>query len=120
MDIAGGMAASRHANSVVATVAVDRLDFKKPIRLGNIVRLKAKLTWVGRTSMEVKLEVLSEDFETQRIELTNQAYFVYVALDQNGRPKPVPGLILETDEERKEFEDGKKRRDLRLRSRGNR
>ncbi|RKX70271.1 acyl-CoA thioesterase, partial [candidate division WOR-3 bacterium] len=87
---------------------------------GNIVRLKAKLTWVGRTSMEVKLEVLSEDFETQRIELTNQAYFVYVALDQNGRPKPVPGLILETDEERKEFEDGKKRRDLRLRSRGNR
>lgn len=117
MDIAGGMAASRHSNSIVVTVGVDSLDFKHPIRLGDIVRLKARLTWVGQTSIEVKIEVCSENFETKEIELTNQAYFVYVALDHDGKPKPVPPLILKTEDERQEFEAGKKRRELRLASR---
>ncbi len=114
IDIAGGMAASRHANSVVVTASVDNLDFRHPVKLGDIVRLKAKLTWVGKTSMEVKVDVFAENVKTHEVQLTNRAYLVYVALDESGKPKQVPGLRLETKEEMLEFKKAEKRRENRL------
>ncbi|WP_058485733.1 acyl-CoA thioesterase [Defluviitalea phaphyphila] len=114
IDIAGAMAASRHSNKTVATVYVDSLDFKHPVRMGELVMLKAKLTWVGRTSMEVKVKVYAENLKTGAVILTNQAYLTFVALDDNGKPTPVPPLIPETEEEKKEYEEAEKRRIKRL------
>ena len=84
IDIAGAMAASRHSNKVVATVALDSLDFRHPVRMGEFVILKAKLTWVGRTSMEVTVSVFAENYETGSVIQTNKAYITYVALDHDG------------------------------------
>ena len=114
IDIAGAMAASRHSNKIVATVALDSLDFRHPVRVGQFVILKAKLTWVGRTSMEVKVDVFGEDFKTGEIIQTNKAYVTFVALDENGRPTPVPPLIPETEEEKKDYVEAQKRREERL------
>jgi len=117
MDIAGGMVASRHSNRIVVTAGVDSLDFKHPVHLGDIVRIKARLTWVGRTSMEVKVVVFAENFETRQIRLTNQAHIVYVALDRSGHPAAVPRLLLESAAEKGEFLRGEKRRRNRMEKR---
>lgn len=114
IDIAGAMAASRHSGRVVATVAVDSLDFRHPVRMGELVVLRAKLTWVGRTSMEAVVKAYAEDYKTGSVILTNKAYITYVALDENGKPTPVPPLIIETEEERKEFLAAEQRRIERL------
>ena len=114
IDIAGAMAASRHSNRVVATVAVDSLDFRHPVRMGELVTLKAKLTWVGRTSMEVTVNVYSENVKTGEVIKTNKAYMTYVALDDEGKPTPVPPLIPETDEEKEDYIKAEKRRNERL------
>lgn len=114
IDIAGAMAASRHSNRVVATVALDSLDFRHPARMGELVSLKAKLTWVGRTSMEVKVMVHAENLKTGNVIMTNKAYLTYVALDEQGNPTPVPPLIVTTEEEKREFEQAEIRRKERL------
>lgn len=114
VDVAGAMAASSHAQAVVATAVIDSVEFNEPVRVGEIIILRAHLTWVGRTSMEVLVEICSENYLTGETKLTNRAYITFVALDENGKPKPVPGLILETEEEKAEFEEAKKRRELRL------
>ena len=101
IDIAGAMAASRHSNTTVATACVDRLDFRHPIRVGELIMLRAKLTWVGKTSMEVKVKVYAENIKTGATILTNKAYLTFVALDEEGKPTPVPPLIPETDEEKR-------------------
>jgi len=117
IDIAGAMAASRHSNRIVATVALDSLDFRHPARMGELVMLKAKLTWVGRTSMEVKVSAYAENLKTGNVILTNQAYITFVALDDEGKPTPVPPLIPETEEEKREFEEAEIRRAERLKRR---
>lgn len=117
MDIAGAMAASRHSNKIVATVSVDSLDFRHPTRMGELVMLKAKLTWVGRSSMEILVEVYAENFKTGKVILTNTAFLTFVALDDNGKPTPVLPLIVETDEEKKMFAEAVQRREDRLRKR---
>lgn len=114
VDIAGAMAASRHAQSIVATAVIDSVEFNQPVRVGEMIILRARLTWVGRTSMEVMVEVCSENYLTGESKFTNRAYLTFVALDGNGKPHPVPGLILETDEEKKEYEEAIRRRDARL------
>lgn len=114
MDIAGAMAASRHANTVVATVAVDSLDFRHPVRKGEIVILKAKLIFTGRTSMEVAVTASAENITSGAIIVTNKAFFTYVALDDSGNPTPVPRLTPETDEERDAFQAAAKRREERI------
>ena len=114
IDIAGAMAASRHSNRVVATVALDSLDFRHPARMGELVILKAKLTWVGRTSMEVSVDVFAENIKSGSVILTNRAYVTYVALDEEGKPVSVPPLILETEEEKQIFKEAEKRREERL------
>lgn len=99
VDEAGGLAAMRHAQAPVVTVVVDSMTFMHPIYIGNFVEFKAALSHVGRTSIEVRIEVFRENPITGERILSNTAYFVYVALDEEGRPKPVPSLILETPEQ---------------------
>lgn len=117
VDIAGAMAAQRHCNRTVVTAAIDSVDFKHPVKQGQMVTLRAKVTWVGRTSMEVEVDVYSEDFLTGERKFTNKAYVTYVAVDQNGKPVEVNGLVLETDEEKQEYEAAQKRRCERLKRR---
>ena len=102
---------------IQATAAIDSVDFKQPVHGGETIVLKAKLTWVGRTSMEVLVEACSENYLTGETKFTNRAYFIFVSLDENGKPRPVPKLILETDEERREYQEALKRREERLKRR---
>ncbi len=114
VDIAGAMAASRHAQSIVATAVIDSVEFNQPVHMGEMVILRARLTWVGRTSMEVMVEVCSENYLSGELKFTNRAYLTFVALDKDGKPHPVPGLILETEEEKREYQEAIRRRDARL------
>lgn len=114
IDIAGAMAASRHSNKVVATIAVDYLEFKKAVKEGEILIVNAKLTWVGRTSMEVKVETFAENIKTGNIVLANKAFLIFVALNDDGSPVEVPGLELNTGDEKQEYDRAVRRRKLRL------
>jgi acyl-CoA hydrolase len=114
VDIAGAMAAQRHCNRITVTASIDSVDFKHPVHVGEMVILRAKVTWVGRTSMEVAVEVFSENYLTGETKFTNKAYLTFVAVNENCRPSPVPALIPETDEEKREFELAVKRREDRL------
>ncbi|MCR4437139.1 MAG: acyl-CoA thioesterase [Clostridiales bacterium] len=117
MDIAGAMAASRHSNRIVATVALDSVDFRHPARVGEMVILKAKVTWAGKTSMEVTVRVYAENIKTGNIIMTNKAYLTFVALDDEGKPCPVPALLPENEEEKKDYIEAELRRTERLKRR---
>jgi acyl-CoA hydrolase len=117
IDIAGALAASRHSNCVVATAALDSLDFRHPVRVGEMVRLKPRITWVGNTSMEVRVDVYCENMKTGAVIKTNKAYITFVALDDKGQPTQVPSLIINTDEEKLEYEKAIQRRKIRLENR---
>jgi acyl-CoA hydrolase len=114
MDEAGASAAIRHAQRPVVTVAVDQVLFREPINLGDLVTLTAELTYVGRSSMEVRLEVNAQNLLSGQVKHTNTAYFVYVALDDNGRPAPVPPLRPETPDEQRRWQAGQQRQASRL------
>ncbi len=114
MDEAGASAAIRHAGRPVVTVAVDQVLFREPIHLGDLLTVTAELTYVGRTSMEVRIEVQAENLVSRQVKHTNTAYFVYVALDADGRPAPVPPLRLDTDAERHQWDAAEKRQAYRL------
>ena len=114
VDQAGGLAAMRHAQNRVVTVAIDQMTFYEPIRVGDFITLNASLTYVGRTSMEVRVEVIAEDPILGSRSHTNTAYLVYVALDDEGRPKAVPRLIAESELEKRRMEEGKNRQEIRL------
>ena len=120
VDIAGAIAAQRHCNRIVVTAAIDSVEFKHPIKAGEIVILKAKVTWVGRTSMEVAVEVFSENYLTGERKFTNKAYLTFVAVDEDGKPVEVCGLLVETDEERDEYEAASSRRLERLKNKSKR
>ena len=92
IDIAGAMAATRHSNCVVATVSVEHLDFKKSIKVGSIVTLKAELVSVGKTSMKVKVDVFTENMKSNKKAQTNESFLIYVALDEDGYKTVVPLL----------------------------
>lgn len=113
-DEAGGIAAARHACRPVVTVTVDSMTFYSPVQIGNLVTFSAEVTWAGRTSMETRVVVAAENVLTGEITHTNSAYFVYVALGEDGRPTPVPPLICETDEEKERFKRGMLRQERRL------
>lgn len=117
IDIAGALSASRHSNCVVATAALDSLDFRHPVRVGEMVRLKPRITWVGNTSMEVRVDVYCENMKTGAVIKTNKAYITFVALDDKGQPTQVPSLIINTDEEKLEYEKAIQRRKIRLENR---
>nr|WP_319488260.1 acyl-CoA thioesterase [uncultured Caproiciproducens sp.] len=112
IDIVAGVVARRHSNNNVTTAEIDTLQFKNPVYATNLVVLHGKITYVGTSSMEVRVDSFSEDLLGQR-RLVNTAYLVLVALDDNEKPIPVPRLICETFQEKMEWEAGEKRRDLR-------
>jgi acyl-CoA hydrolase len=114
MDEAGASAAMRHAQCAVVTVAVDQVLFREPIHLGDLVCLTAELTYVGRTSIETRIEVTAQNLLTGATTHTNTAYFVYVALDAAGRPAPVAPLLVETETERRNWEAAQARQAYRL------
>ena len=116
-DEAGGMAASRHARRAVVTVAIDSMTFHSPVHIGNLVTVTAEVTWTGRTSMETRVVVNAEAVLTGESTHTNTAYFVYVALGENGRPTDVPPLLCQTEDEKLRFERAGQRQIDRLQSR---
>ena len=112
IDEMAGIVAHRHAGTIVTTACVDNLNFKAGAYLGNTVVLIGKMTYVGRTSMEVRIDTYVEDSDGMR-KMINRAYEVMVALDENKNPVKVPELIIENDEDREEYEAGRKRYELR-------
>ncbi len=114
MDIASALAAGKHCNSPVVTASVDNISFENPIKLGNVVHIEAKVTRAFNSSMEVHMKVWGEDTVQQYRYKSNEAYYTFVALDPNRKPKPVPQLIPETEEEIKLFDGALRRRQLRL------
>lgn len=115
VDMVAAMAAHRHSNSYVVTASVDYIDFRNPINLGEIVNLKSQVNRVFRTSMEVGVEVYSENAMTGERKHTTSAYVTFVAIDENsGLPKQVAPLIVKTAEERRRFREAAKRREARL------
>lgn len=114
MDTAAAMAAGKHCKLPAATVSVDNLSFDEPIKLGNVVHIEATVTRAFNTSMEIHLVVWGEDLTKNHKYKSNEAYFTFVAIDTEGRPRKVPELIPETEEEIKLFEGALRRRQLRL------
>lgn len=114
MDIAAALAAQKHCNAPVVTASVDNISFENPIKLGNAVHIEAKVTRSFNTSMEIHLAVWGEDMTQQYKYKSNEAYYTFVALDPNRRPRTVPQLIPETEEEKKLFDGALRRRQLRL------
>jgi uncharacterized protein (TIGR00369 family) len=114
VDEAGGLCAMRHARCLAVTVTIDSMTFHSPVRVGNVLTLKASVNWVGRTSIEVGVRVLAENPLTGERTHTNSAYLVYVALDNQGKPAEVPPLILETEEEKRRWREGEMRQKRRL------
>ena len=116
-DEAGAMAAIKHARHPAVTVAIDSMSFHSPIHIGNLVTVRAEVTWVGRSSMETRVVVQAENVLAGTITHTNTAYIVYVALGENGRSTPVPSLICETEEEKARLERAAARQAYRLQMR---
>jgi acyl-CoA hydrolase len=114
MDIVSAIAAQKHSNRIVVTASVDNISFRHPIRLGNVVTLKAKVTRAFSSSMEVRIDVVAEDIPSGTLMESNSAYFTFVAVDQLGRPIDVPEVEPETDEERAMYDGALRRRQLRL------
>lgn len=114
IDTVAGVVAKRHARSNVVTASIDRLDFINPVFVGDLVILKASLNYVGKTSMEIGVRVESENTITGEIRHTSSAYLTFVALDENGKPKVVPPLIIENDVEKRRNLEAIERRKMRL------
>lgn len=116
MDEAGALACMRHAQLKVVTVAIDSMVFRQPIRIGDLVILNAEVSYVGRTSMEAEVQVSAENPITGERTHTNTGYLVYVALDDEGRPTSVPGLKMETEEEKRRMQQAQERQERRLKN----
>ncbi len=114
VDTAGGLAALKHCGGPVVTVAMDEMSFLEPVFVGDIVTVKATVNDTGRTSVEVGVRVEADNFITGRHVHTSSAYLVYVALDDEGKPRPVPPVEPETDEQRQRQHEAKLRREARL------
>lgn len=114
VDLAGALAASRHSRRPVVTVAVDHMTFLSPVHIGQLLVLRSSVNRVFRTSMEVGVKVTVEDLRTGSVRHTSSAYLTFVALDDEGRPTPVPPVIPETPEEKRRFEQAGERRRYRL------
>ena len=114
VDEAGALACMRHAQRRVVTVAIDQMVFRQPIRIGDLVNLKAEVTYAGNTSMEAEVQVTAENPVTGESTHTNTAYLVYVAMDKTGNSAPVPPLFAETDEEKRRMQGARARQKHRL------
>ena len=117
MDKTSAIAAFRHCRQSVVTASIDRVDFREPIHLGDLVIMKASVNFVGRTSMEVGVHVEAEELLTGRRRHTNSCYLTFVAVDRDGRPIEVPEIIPETADEKRRYEAARERRARRLEER---
>ncbi|MBR4016248.1 MAG: acyl-CoA thioesterase [Oscillospiraceae bacterium] len=112
IDELAGIVATRHSNAMVTTAAIDNLQFQAPAHEGDMVVLQGMVTYVGRSSMEIRVDTYTETLSGQR-KMINRAYIDMVAIDAQGQPVEVPGLILETPEQELEYEAAAKRKALR-------
>ena len=117
IDIAGAIAGHRHTRRLLVTAAVDGLQFLHPIKVGDLIILKARVSAVWSTSLEVEVEVFSEETLTGRRQMTSRAYLTFVAVDRGSRRLPIPGLVLETEEDRRRAAEAGVRRAERLKAR---
>lgn len=113
MDLTGAMAASRHARAITVTASMDHLDFVAPVHVGDLLILKASVNRAFRTSMEVGVKAMVEDVRKQELRHVSSAYITFVAVDRGGQGIVVPQLELETDHQRRRFEDAGRRREMR-------
>ena len=118
IDELAGIVAIRHSGAIVTTAAVDNLQFRAPAYEGDLVVLQGQVTYVGRTSMEVRVDTFTESLNGNR-QMINRAYIDMVAIDGEGKPVEVPGLIPETEEEKREYEAAAQRRAQRKERRNN-
>lgn len=114
MDIAAAITAQKHCNRIVVTASVDNVSFKESIRLGDVVTIQAKITRSFNSSMEIRLDVWAENIPSGTKIKSNEAYYTFVAVDQTGRPIPVPLVKPSTDEEKNLYDAALRRRQLRL------
>jgi acyl-CoA hydrolase len=114
MDKTAAVAAIRHARRSCVTASIDRVDFREPVHLGDLVVMKSSVNYVGRTSMEVGVRVEAEDLVTGHRRHTNSAYLTFVAVDADGHPVPIPAILPETEVELRRYEAAKARRRRRL------
>lgn len=117
IDMVAGIVAQRHAQSNAVTVSMDSVNFLKPVYVGNVLKLNARINYVHKSSMEIEIRVEAEDIESGQETITGTAFVTFVALDKNGKPAPVPKLLLKTDGDRQKFEEGKQRMEKRLANR---
>jgi acyl-CoA hydrolase len=113
VDRAAGVAAMRHSGCPCVTVSIDRVDFREPIFTGELVTCKARVNYVGRTSMEIGVRVEAENLLTGERRHTNTCLLTFVAIDREHRPVPVPPLRLESEVDRQRFREGQRRREVR-------
>jgi acyl-CoA hydrolase len=114
MDIAAALSAMKHCAAPVVTASVDNISFQNPIKLGNVVHIEATVTRAFNSSMEVHLQVWGEDAVQQYRYKSNEAFLTFVALDPNGKPRPVATVVPETEEEKKHYDGALRRRQVRL------
>ena len=114
MDIAAAISAQKHCNRVVVTASVDNVSFHHPIKLGDVITIEAKVTRAFTTSVEVRMDVFAENIPSGTRHKSNEAYYTFVALDQDGHTIPVPALLPETEAETGLYESALRRRQLRL------
>ncbi len=114
IDTTAGTVAARHSRGRVVTASIDRLDFHYPAYVGNLLILMASINMVGRTSMEIGVRAETEEIITGAKHLIASAYLTFVSLDEQGRPRPVPSLILDSDDEKRRNREAQARREMRL------
>lgn len=114
IDTTAAVVASRHARCNTVTASIDRLDFHHPVYIGDLLFFRAGINMAGRTSMEIGVRVEAENYVTGEVRHTASAYLTFVALDKNGRPTPIPPLILETDDEKRRNREATLRKESRL------
>lgn len=114
IDNTGGIVAVRYAGSLVVTASIDRIDFHSPVYVGDLLRLTASVNYVGRTSMEVGVRVEAENVISGKVRHTASAYLTYVALDDRGKPRSVPPLLIKSDDEQRRHGEAEARRRVRL------
>ena len=113
IDMVGAMAASRHSRAYVVTASMDHLDFVAPVKVGDLLILKASVNRAFRTSMEVGVRVMVEDIREQRLRHVSSAYLTFVAVDREGNKLLVPRIVPETEHQKRRFEDAGRRREMR-------
>ena len=113
IDLVGAMAASRHARAITVTASMDHLDFVAPVRVGELLILKASVNRAFKTSMEVGVRVMVEDVRAQKLRHVSSAYLTFVAVERDGSRLIVPQVVPETDHQKRRYEDAGRRREMR-------